>query len=139
MYYKHGYLIDFPRTINDLSRQEDRRYQAEIFARLMNAHEQFQSSGIGKRPFAEICSWESFKEWLDREAKEERSKDELAASASDARYIPNGRLPSPPSGSSVSPGKDKKVSRKKSFPFNWSLGRKSSRSLLGRQKNEFAE
>jgi hypothetical protein len=63
IYYKNGYLIDFPRTVNKYGDYYDGTYQVEVFGKLLERQTYFTvSAGVvgGK-----VCSWNDFEKWLD--------------------------------------------------------------------------
>jgi hypothetical protein len=65
LYYKAGYLIDFPRTVNKYSDYYDAVYQVEVFGKLLGTKDYFKvsTSDIG----ATVCPWVDFEAWLESE------------------------------------------------------------------------
>jgi hypothetical protein len=142
VYYKHGYLIDFPRIINDLVKYEDSQYQTEIFAIMLSEKEHFKSSGLGRAPDAEVCSWESFQKWLDEQASAEAITDR-ARVESPSRIGQNGvknNSPQHSNDSAVSiagpnaPGGNSPPKEKRSFTSKIRLRRQISRDMFAKRK-----
>ncbi|KAH7390179.1 phosphorylase superfamily protein [Cadophora sp. MPI-SDFR-AT-0126] len=71
LYYKAGYLIDFPRTINSLSQAPDANHQVELFGKRLKQKQYFSSPVHDSDPLAELCRWEDFMKWLEETKVEE--------------------------------------------------------------------
>jgi hypothetical protein len=150
LYYKSGYLIDFPRTINDLAKYEDSRYQAEIFGIMLSEQEHFARNDMDKEASAQVCSWDEFEAWLHEEEKEETTpgvngSQHDVGTKTDSVHTSNGVPPKPPlmeTPGNGSPGINNKTSKwyhraeqapkenraegNRSFPLSLSLGKKRS-------------
>lgn len=63
LYFKHGYLIDFPRTVNKHTDSFDAVHQVGFFGKLLEKKEYFDHSteSIG----GEVCGWADFISWLE--------------------------------------------------------------------------
>jgi len=71
LYYKAGYLIDFPRTINSLSQAPDANHQVELFEKRLKQKQYFSSPVNDRDALAELCRWEDFIKWLEEIKAEE--------------------------------------------------------------------
>jgi hypothetical protein len=60
LYYKDGYLVDFPRTLNRLSNDDDRVRQGQHFKKVLENGGYFKSQSSGNGPLATATSWEDF-------------------------------------------------------------------------------
>jgi hypothetical protein len=83
LYYKAGYLIDFPRTINSLAGYKDSTYQVQVFQRVLQKKPYFIS--LDSTPLAEACSWREFIDWLNKGEIEgkDRTQEESAGKAAE--------------------------------------------------------
>jgi hypothetical protein len=153
LYYKNGYLIDFPRTMNDLAKYEDSRYQAEIFGIMLSEQTHFAKNDLDKEAGAQINSWDDFEHWLDEKAKEDTTPvtngpRHDARIKTDSVHTRNGVHAKVPVIETIegTPGKRSKSSKwyqpkqkgpdhKSSFSFPFSLSKKSSRFSLGQDKS----
>jgi hypothetical protein len=148
LYYKYGFLIDFPRTMNDLAKYDDSRYQAEIFGLMLSEQEHFARNDSEKEASAQVCSWNEFEDWLNKKAKEETLKvanepQHNVPVKTDSAHTPEAARPKAPVIETIdngSPGnknkssKEKEPDRKRSF-LSFSLGRKGSKPSLGQRKS----
>lgn len=73
LYYKAGYLIDFPRTVNSLSQHPDAAHQVDLFGQRLKQKPFFNSPVDDKEPLALLCSWEDFMKWLEGLKEEEKA------------------------------------------------------------------
>ncbi|KAL3247308.1 hypothetical protein ABHI18_012456 [Aspergillus niger] len=62
LYYKNGYLVDFPRIFNRIE-NEDRIQQARQFRKLLRRKPYFTISSAHSTPLATIVTWEDFMEF----------------------------------------------------------------------------
>jgi len=74
LYYKAGWLFDFPRTINGLVQYPDPTHQVELFASRLQQREYFSSPVKGKEPLALLYTWDEFVDWLEDTKEEEKAK-----------------------------------------------------------------
>jgi hypothetical protein len=89
LYYKSGYLLDFPRTINDLAKHEDAEYQAEVFATLLGREPYFLSyDPVNQPPLATIVYWTEFEAWLETQRGDAVSSGQGPTASRPAAAIP---------------------------------------------------
>lgn len=60
LYYKAGYLVDFPRNINNLTDEADPIHQTQVFQRALKKEKYFRS---GDPPEAAVISWQKFEQF----------------------------------------------------------------------------
>ena len=88
LYYKAGYLIDFPRTINSLSQAPDANHQVALFEKRLKQKQYFSSPVNDRDPLAELCQWEDFIKWLEKTKSDETMSQD--SEATEHRTAPNG-------------------------------------------------
>lgn len=76
LYYKAGWLFDFPRTVNGLVQYPDSTHQVELFASRLQQREYFSSPVKGKEPLALLYTWDEFVEWLEETKEKEKAEAE---------------------------------------------------------------
>lgn len=59
LYYKAGYLIDFPRSINSLTEEAEPVHQTQVFQRTLKKEKYFRT---GNPPEAAVVSWQEFEQ-----------------------------------------------------------------------------
>lgn len=84
MFYKAGFLIDFPRTISDLAKYEDKLYQTEVFGTLLRKKPLLASRVTGIPPRVAVCGWQEFKGFLDQAVLDETSQSQPVGVVTDA-------------------------------------------------------
>lgn len=78
LYYKAGYLMDWSRCCNSLTRYDDGVYQVEVFERMLRKNHYYSTEYEGPAR-ATICTWEDTEAWLKKvAAKEQVEKEEIA-------------------------------------------------------------
>jgi len=63
LYYKYGYLIDFPRNLNKFVESDDRIHCTQSFQRALRRKSYFLQTQNREIPFATATSWEDFQKF----------------------------------------------------------------------------
>lgn len=64
-FYLAGFLIDFPRTINSLTKYEDATYQVSLFKKTLEKEDLFKAAGGSTG--VSLCTWEQFRDWASHQ------------------------------------------------------------------------
>jgi hypothetical protein len=77
LYYKAGYLIDFPRVINGLIEGADAVHQTRVFQRVLSTKPYFKGTLGSREPLAAIMSWKEYMEFVQKYPDPQMPEDEL--------------------------------------------------------------
>jgi hypothetical protein len=64
LYYKAGYLIDFPRVINGLIEGIDPVHQSQVFQRALKMKPYFKNTFRSGVALATVSSWQDYEKFL---------------------------------------------------------------------------
>ncbi|KAH6714554.1 hypothetical protein BKA61DRAFT_575293 [Leptodontidium sp. MPI-SDFR-AT-0119] len=76
LYYKAGYLIDFPRVINGLVEGADAVHQTRVFQRALKMKPYFKSTFSSGSPLATVESWQEYEKFLQKNPGPEKFDEE---------------------------------------------------------------
>jgi len=76
LYYKAGYLIDFPRNVAGFTDEPDPVHQTQVFQRALKSQAYFKSTHSSGPPMAKVVPWQEFEQFLQDNPRAEDLAEE---------------------------------------------------------------